>query len=167
MGITEKDFEVIFKKYFVAITSYCNRFVNDVDEAKDIAHKAFLKIWEKRDAIPDGSNIPALLYRISHNLSINYIRDNKKFTSSEELFQEEADSHEADSEIRAAELESTIVSTVNGLPDKIKRVFVLSRYEKLTNNAIAEQLGISIKTVEAHITSALKTLRLKIFGKEK
>ncbi len=167
MGITEKDFEVIFKKYFVAITSYCNHFLNDVDEAKDIAHRAFLKVWEKRDAIPEGSNIPALIYKISHNLSINYIRDNKKFTSNEDLPLTETDNIEADSEIRAAELESAITETINNLPEKIRRVFIMSRYEKLTNGKIAEQLNISVKTVEAHITSALKALRLKIYGKEK
>lgn len=167
MGISEKDFETIFKKYFVAVTSYIVRFVSDVDEAKDIAHKAFMKVWEKREAIPEGSNIPALIYRISHNLSINYIRDNKKFTSTDELPLSETDNHEADSEIQAAELESTIVNTINSLPEKIRRVFVLSRYEKLSNGKIAEQLGLSIKTVEAHITSALKALRLKIYGKEK
>ncbi len=167
MGVSEKEFETLFKKYFVAITSYINRFVNNVDDAKDIAHKAFMKVWEKRDSIPEGSNIPALLYRISHNLSINYIRDNKKFTSSDDMPLTETDNHEADSDIRAAELESAIVETVQHMPEKIRQVFVLSRYEKLGNSKIAEQLGISIKTVEAHITSALKALRLKIFGKEK
>ena len=167
MGISEKDFEIIFKKYFVAITSYCNHFLGDVDEAKDIAHRAFLKVWEKRDAIPEGNNIPALLYKISHNLSINYLRDNKKFTSNEDIQLQEADSHEADSDIKTAELESAIIETVNNLPDKIKRVFIMSRYDKLSNGQIADQLNISVKTVEAHITTALKALRLKIYGKEK
>lgn len=167
MGINEKNFEVIFKKYFVAITSYSNRFVQDVEDAKDIAHKAFMKVWEKRDSIPEDSNIQALLYRIAHNLSINFIRDNKKMCTDDELIFMESENSEADNDIQAAEMEAAIVETLNNLPEKSRKIFLLSRYDKLTNNKIAETLDISIKTVEAHITSVLKTLRLKLFGKEK
>ncbi|MCQ2251960.1 MAG: RNA polymerase sigma-70 factor [Bacteroidales bacterium] len=167
MGINEKDFEIIFKKYFVAITAYCNRFVQDIEDSKDIAHKSFMKVWEKRESIPEGSNIQALLYKIAHNLSINFIRDTKKLCSDEELVFVESENSEADNDIRAAELEAAIVDTINHLPEKSRKIFMMSRYDKLTNNKIAEMLDVSIKTVEAHITTALKTLRLKIFGKEK
>lgn len=166
MGIDIKSFETVFKQNFVALTAYCNKFVKDTEEAKDLAHRAFMKVWEKREAIPEGSNIRALIYKIAHNLSINYIRDHKKFCEEDELLTIESENAEADNDIEAAELEAAIVETINQMPEKSKKVFLLSRYERLTNNKIAEQLGISIKTVEAHITTALKLLRKKIFGKE-
>jgi RNA polymerase sigma-70 factor (ECF subfamily) len=50
------------------------------------------------------------------------------------------------------------------MPEKSKKVFLMSRYDQLSNNDIAGKLGVSIKTVEAHITTALKLLRKKIFG---
>jgi RNA polymerase sigma-70 factor (ECF subfamily) len=166
MGIDDKSFEKIFKQHFVAITAYCNKFVKDTEEAKDLAHRAFMKVWEKRESIPENSNIKALLYKIAHNISINYLRDNKKFCPEEELQTIESENSDTDTAIQAAELEAAIIDTINHMPEKSRKVFLMSRYDKLTNNNIAEQLGISIKTVEAHITNALKMLRKKIWGKE-
>jgi RNA polymerase sigma-70 factor (ECF subfamily) len=78
----------------------------------------------------------------------------------------ESENSDTDTAIQAAELEAAIVDTINHMPEKSRKVFLMSRYDKLTNNNIADQLGISIKTVEAHITNALKMLRKKIWGKE-
>jgi len=167
MILTERDFEKLFKEHFVAITIYSRKIVLDTDTAKDLAHRSFVKVWEKRESLPDDSNLKALLYRIAHNLSINYVRDQKKFTTDDTLPTFESENDYADNEIVASELEAAIVDTLKQMPEKSRNVFMLSRYEKLTNIKISEKLGISIKTVEAHITTALKMLRKKIFGKEK
>ena len=164
MGIDTKTFETLFKQNFVAVTAYCNKYVRDTEEAKDLAHRAFMKVWEKREAVPEGSNIKALTYRIAHNLSINYIRDHKKFCEEEELQTVESENSDADTDIKAAELEAAVIDTINHMPEKSKKVFLMSRYDQLSNNDIAGKLGVSIKTVEAHITTALKLLRKKIFG---
>ena len=166
MGIDTKTFETLFKQNFVAVTAYCNKYVRDTEEAKDLAHRAFMKVWEKREAVPEGSNVKALTYRIAHNLSINYIRDHKKFCDEEELLTIESENSDADNDIRAAELEAAVIDTINRMPEKSKKVFLMSRYDQLSYNDIAGQLGVSIKTVEAHISAALKLLRKKIFGKE-
>ena len=167
MQLTERDFEKLFKELFVSITIYSRKIVQDTDTAKDLAHRCFIKVWEKRESLPDNSNLKALLYRIAHNLSINYIRDQKKYTTDEALPLFESENSQADKDIVASELEAAIIDTINHMPEKSREVFILSRYQKLTNPKISEKLGISIKTVEAHITSALKLLRKKIFGKEK
>jgi RNA polymerase sigma-70 factor (ECF subfamily) len=164
MGIDVKTFETLFKQNFVAVTAYCNKYVRDTEEAKDLAHRAFMKVWEKREAVPEGSNVKALTYRIAHNLSINYIRDHKKFCDEEELQTVESENSDADNDIKAAELEAAVIDTINHMPEKSKKVFLMSRYDQLSNNDIAGKLGVSIKTVEAHITTALKLLRKKIFG---
>ena len=166
MGIDTKTFETLFKQNFVAVTAYCNKYVRDTEEAKDLAHRAFMKVWEKREAVPEGSNVKALTYRIAHNLSINYIRDHKKFCDEEELQTVESENSDADNDIKAAELEAAVIDTINHMPAKSKKVFLMSRYDQLSYNDIAGQLGVSIKTVEAHISAALKLLRKKIFGKE-
>ena len=164
MAIDTKTFETVFKQNFVAVTTYCNKYVRDSEEAKDLAHRAFMKVWEIRNTIPAESNIKALIYKIAHNLSINYIRDHKKFCEEDELLTMESENSDADNKIKAAELEAAVIDTINHMPEKSKKVFLMSRYQQLSNNNIAEQLGISIKTVEAHITTALKMLRKKIFG---
>ncbi|MBR4265192.1 MAG: RNA polymerase sigma-70 factor [Bacteroidales bacterium] len=166
-ALTDKEFEYFFKKYFVSLTVYCTKFVKDTEIGKDIAHKCFMKIWEKRSTLQTESNIPGLLYKIGYNLSMNYIRDTKKFTTDETLPLMESENSEADKDIQAAELEAAVVETIKAMPEKSRKVFLMSRYDNLSNNSIAEKLGISIKTVEAHITTALKMLRKKIYGSEK
>ncbi|MBO7440087.1 MAG: sigma-70 family RNA polymerase sigma factor, partial [Bacteroidales bacterium] len=113
MGIDTKTFETVFKQNFVSVTAYCNKYVRDTEDAKDLAHRAFMKVWEKREEIPEGSNIKALTFRIAHNLSINYIRDHKKFCDEEELLTIESENSDADNEIRAAELEAAVIDTIN------------------------------------------------------
>ncbi|MBR4440087.1 MAG: RNA polymerase sigma-70 factor [Bacteroidales bacterium] len=167
MELSEREFEKLFKDNFVAITIYSKKIVQDTDTAKDLAHRCFVKVWEKRETLPQDSNLKALLYRIARNLSINYVRDHKKFTTDETLPSYESENTYADNDIVASELEAAVVDTLKHMPEKSRTVFMLSRYEKLTNPKISEKLGISIKTVEAHITTALKLLRKKIFGIEK
>ena len=163
--LTDKEFEVLFKKYFVSLTLYCTKFVKDTETAKDITHKCFMKIWEKKEKIPDNSNIKSLLYKIAKNLSLNYIRDNKRNISGDEIPDIVEDNSEADTFVQQSELQAQVVDTLNNLPERSKEIFLMSRYENLSNKTISEQLNISIKTVEAHITSTLKTLRMRLFGK--
>ena len=162
---SESGFEALFKKYFVALTAYCNKFVKDTETAKDIVHKGFMNLWEKRSQIPDDGNIPALLYRTVRNLSLNYLRDNRRIVSPEEFPEVLDENSSADTAVQAAELEAKIVSAVRGLPERSREIFLMSRYGKMTNKSISEQLKVSVKTVEAHITSTLKTLKACIFGK--
>ena len=163
-SLTDKEFEILFKKYFVPLTAYCTKFLKDTETAKDIVHKSFMNLWEKRDSLPDKKNIPALLYRIGYNLSLNYIRDNKKFNFGDEYPNVEEENSFADEDIQASELAAAVAQTIREMPRKSREVFILSRYENLSNKSIAEKLEISIKTVEAHITNALKMLRKKIYG---
>ena len=60
------------------------------------------------------------------------------------------------------ELEKTIKSAIHTLPDECRTAFILSRYQNTPNKKIAEQLGISVKSVEFHITKALKILRTEL-----
>ena len=163
--LTDKEFETLFKKYFVALTVYSTKFVKDTETAKDIVHKCFMNVWEKKSQIPyDGNNIKALLYRIVKNLSLNYLRDCKKNVPGEDFPDIAQDNSEADTDIQASELQAQVVKAVRELPERSREIFLMSRYKDLPNKTISEKLGISIKTVEAHITSTLKTLKMKLLG---
>lgn len=162
--LTDKEFETLFKKYFVSLTIYSTKFVKDTETARDIVHKSFMNVWEKRDKIPLDSNVKALLYRIVKNLSLNYIRDSKKNFSGEDFPDIAQDNSEADTDIQASELQAQVVEVVRELPERSREIFLMSRYNDLPNKTIAEKLNISVKTVEAHITSTLKTLKMKLLG---
>ncbi len=156
----DKDsFEQYFKALFPPLTYYAYRILKDYDLAKDIVHEAFTKLWENRRNIDTEGNVKSYLYRSVHNLSLNHIRDNKKLQSTEETLESDVDPVDFDYHVETAELEEAIITTINSMPQKTKEVFVLSRYQGLKYKEIAQRLGISVKTVEVHMSKALKLLR--------
>ncbi len=156
----EDMFEQLFKAYFVKLCNYAIGFVNDRDTAKDITQKVFISLWEKRKNIDPQKSIQSYLYTAVKNRCFNYIRDNKKYHS-DVLDLETIDFDfmmELDSD-SILELEEKINYALNLLSDKCRIVFEMSRFKNMKYKDIAKELNISVKTVEAHISKALKTLR--------
>lgn len=160
--LDSKEFEIFFKENFRSLTFHAYKYLKDVDLAKDIVHNAFTKLWEKRDEIDSDKNIKSYLFTTVTNLALNYIRDHKKIVNIDEEKSLKNVSENSVDEVENTEIGDAIVKAINKLPDKTKEVFMLSRYENLKNAEVAEKLGISIKTVEAHISKALKELRLSL-----
>ncbi len=158
-SLDNKSFERYFKQLFPSLTYYAFKIIRDYDTAKDVVHEAFTKLWENRKNIDTQGNVKSYLYRSVHNLSLNYIRDNKKFADIENSPEAGEYPIETGDKIETAELEQAIIETIESMPERMKQVFILSRYEGLTYKEISQKLGISDKTVEVHISRALKILR--------
>ena len=159
--LNKKEFEKLFKIYFKPLTAFAKKYTKDVDNAKEIVHDVFLKLWEKRDTIDLTKAVKSYLYTSVNNKSLNFIRDNKKFQQNKitvENINENEHWNYSDNLI-AAEIQDRVNETLNNLPEKCRKVFMLSRYEDMKYKEIAKELNISIKTVENHISKALKILR--------
>ncbi len=165
MALSEEAFEKLFKTKFKPLTIFAYKYLKDTDLAKEIVHEAFIKLWENRQAIDSKKNVSAYLYTTVNNLSLNYIRDNKKFVSTEEVFDWHINPTDFENIVIRNELAQAIVTAIDKLPPKMRKVFIMSRYENMSHKEIAEKLGISTKTVENQINKALKRLRkdLKIY----
>ena len=156
-------FEQLFKTHFVHLCNFAYQFVKDSDSAKDITQKVFINLWESRDKIDPQKSIQSYLFTSVRNRSLNYIRDQKKYRS-EILDLETHDfeiSFEEDS-IALSELKDKVDAALDELPEKCRLVFEMSRYKNMKYKDIAEELDISVKTVEAHMSKALKTLRANL-----
>jgi RNA polymerase sigma-70 factor (ECF subfamily) len=154
------DFENLFKTYFSALTGFSQTFVYDEDAAKEIVQNVYISLWDKREDLDLKQSLKSYLYTSVRNRSLNYLRDHKKFRSQlldDDLSQIEA-TEESDPLVNE-ELQEKINQAINLLPAKCKQVFELSRNEGLKYKQIAEQLDISVKTVENQISKALKILR--------
>ena len=158
--LNKSDFEEVFKTYFKPLTAFAYKFVKDTDEAKSIVHDVFMKLWEKRDDIDMSRSVKSYLFTSVNNRSLNFIRDHKKFTHEELIIENQHDKHwEIADELSALDIQKKVDNTLNKISPKAKEVFQMSRNEGLKYKEIAEKLNVSVKTVETHMSTALKELR--------
>ena len=157
-------FEELFRSFFPGLVLFARKYVPDEDTAKEIAHNVFLNLWEKREKVDTSSSLKSYLFTSVHNRCLNFIRDQKKFDRDETHFQRLDSTEFADGtdRLEEQELEQRIYDALQALPEKCREVFTLNRFEGLKYSEIAEKLNISVKTVEAHISKALKILREKL-----
>ncbi|HOZ13572.1 MAG TPA: RNA polymerase sigma-70 factor [Tenuifilaceae bacterium] len=160
----EQVFETIFKTYYERLCNYANTILNDMDEAEEMVQGAFLTVWEKHDTLEIHTSVKSYLYRAVHNSCLNRVKHYKvrKTYGDAVKNQTELLHDDASQDLIGSELDAIVANAIDSLPDQCKLVFKLSRFENLTYAEIAEQLGISVKTVENHMVKALKVLREKL-----
>lgn len=117
----------------------------------------FAYVWEHRAELEIRLSLKAYLFQMARNRSLNLLRDRKQEASLEELAVEPVD--EAGVSMEMEELHRLIEEAICALPDRCREVFLKSRREELSNAEIAVEMDISVKTVEAQITKALKLIR--------
>jgi RNA polymerase sigma-70 factor (ECF subfamily) len=161
--LNKEIFEQLFKDYFKPLTGFALKFTKDLDSAKEIVHETFVKLWEKRNEIDPDKAVKSYLYTTVNNRCLNFIRDRKKFVDNEAVYEKDRMQAQNPSEnSESIEIGKIIEKTIESLPNKCREVFLMSRFEELKYQEIADKLNISIKTVETQISKALKILRLNL-----
>jgi RNA polymerase sigma-70 factor (ECF subfamily) len=155
------QFEKLFKEYFIPLSHYSYKIVKDIDTAKEIVHNVFVNLWEKRNEVHMNVSLRSYLFTAVRNRSLNYLRDHSKFTSADsEMMREIVDPQTEDSsDYDEAQIQQRILKEIENLPEKCAEIFKLARFENLKYREIAEKLNISVKTVEAQMSKALRILR--------
>lgn len=154
-------FESLFKLHFKNLVFFATRFVKDHDSAREIVHDVFINLWDKRDTIDPQKEIKSYLYTSVRNRSLNHLRNNKKFNTELLDFEQSIgmSNDSPDKALEIKELNRQIASAMDQLPEKCRQVFELSRNQNMKYAEISAELGISVKTVEAHMSKALQLLR--------
>jgi RNA polymerase sigma-70 factor (ECF subfamily) len=167
---SESAFEHIFKTDYNRIVGFCQQFINDKDQAQSLAQEAFVKLWLNRTELESVNGIHSFLYTAAKTDCLNYLKHQKVVNrhrdlqlqeKETELNREILESFDFD-QLELMELEKLINQAIEELPEKCRLVFRLSRIEGKKNIEIAKELEISVKSVEANMTRALKTLKLKL-----
>jgi RNA polymerase sigma-70 factor (family 1) len=177
LGVTEEDlesidalktrdkrrFEVFYKKYYKQLFTVAYRYVGRTETAEEIVHDVFINIWNKAGQLNIQTSLKSYLFRSVINSSLNHIKKEKTqfekqsayaIVHNQELETLGEDTNEADETLFKG-LEEALAL----LPEKCKQVMYLSRFGKLKQQEIADQLEISIKTVKNHLTYGFKKLR--------
>ncbi len=157
----EAAFDALFRKWYEPLVRYAAAMADgNVDEAEDLVQQVFVKFWEQREALLVQYSTKAYLYRMVHNSALNRLRSFRaKERYSEHQIRSMENTHEASPEHSDSELQQRYKKALSLLPPQCRQVFELSRFEALKYREIADQLGISIKTVETQMGKALKILR--------
>lgn len=156
----QSAFRVVFEHYYPRVSEFIRRIVKSDSLAEDITQDIFVKVWERREIFGvEVQSFDKYIYVMSRNAALNALRRTGRIAplSSESLSQSDAGSIEES--YYAQEKELIIRLAVCQMPEQRRRIFEMSRYMGLDNQTIATTLNLSKKTVENHLTLALKTLR--------
>lgn len=166
----DQTYKHLFRRYYANLLFYATRIVGE-DEAEDVVQDVFVELWRRKDTVTVGDQIQAFLYRAVYTRALNVLKHRDIKNSYEAVVTEinkkrvefyQPDSNEVVKRIEDSELRQQISGAINELSDKCKMVFILSYLHEMKNKDIAETMGISLRTVEAHMYKALKYLRERL-----
>ena len=157
-------FELLFRRYYHRLCGFANKFLNDLVESEEVVQEVFFRIWQNREKLQMGIDIQPYIFRSVQNVCLNFLKHKKVANEYSEilqlLYKEGAEcDYSGYEKMIVRELEVKINIAIDGLPDECRKIFLMNRNDGLKYSEIAEQLGISVKTVETQISRALKKLR--------
>lgn len=159
-------FEQLFKRYFTVLCAYCQfKYSFDLDLSKEAVHTAFIKLWEKRQSLSQSLTVKAYLYKIVNNTCLDIIKHRKIQSRYERYVLQHIHAFSPSNDFdptEARSLKLAIDKAIEDLPDQMRKIFELSRYEGLKYAQIANLLNLSVKTVETQMSRALQKLRTKL-----
>lgn len=161
----KSTFDYLFLVFYPRVKTFILNLVKNEDDAQDMAQDIFLKIWNNRKILPEIKNLQAYFFQMSKYQVYDYFKQNTAYeiypseSTDTASFVEESFLNE----IETKDLELLIDMTIENMPPQRKKIFTMSRKEGLTNDEIAISLDISKRTVETHISVALKDIRKIIY----
>lgn len=156
----KKAYKFLFLEYYEWLCNYIYNITNDYGLAEDIVQEVMINLWKKRTTISINSSVKNYLFKACHNQLLQHLRKQKielDFFDKENM--EVLHNVYVEDEIDSNENLEKLHSLIDTLPPKCRTVFLKSKLEKKKYKEIAEELDISVKTVENHISKALKLLR--------
>ncbi|MCD8043835.1 MAG: RNA polymerase sigma-70 factor [Tannerellaceae bacterium] len=163
----QNKYKSLFRKYYPGLLFYATRLL-DEGEAEDVIQDVFLEVWNRKELMDLGDGLQAYLYRMVYSRAVN-IHKHKRVEEGYQVLVEEIhnkrmafyhpDQTDVIKHIENEELRKEIYLSINNLPEKCREIFKLSYLYNMKNKAIADLLGISVRTVESHIYKALRILR--------
>lgn len=154
-----RSYEVIFKKHYVELCLFATKYVKCPETSEEIVQDLFCKIWEKRESIAIQTTLKSYLYGAIKLNCLRFLRDQEIHSKHLKQIELNGISFCSVDELEENELKEKIYQSIQQLPEQRRRIFELSRFEKLKYREIAEKMNLSPKTIENQMGKALKFLR--------
>ena len=161
-------FDLLFNRYFTGLCVYSDTLTGDRQISEDLVQDVFVAVWMKRDNLDFNEKMGPYLRRAVHHACLQHLRHQKiegkysaliqaKLTEAE-LISYSQTAVDADP-VEVNEIASLYHQTLHQLPDQTREIFLLSREKGMKYSEIAIQMGLSVKSVEYHISKTLEILR--------
>lgn len=164
-----RNFNLLFEAHNKRFIRFAFSYVQDDDVAEDIVSESFMYYWENRESCVE-KNISAYLLTIVKHKCLNYLKhlaiEQQACSDSKSIeewdLQVRIDNLEAcdPQELLSQEIQQLVTEAVQKMPELTRTILISSRYHSKTNKEISEEMNLSVKAVEYHITKALKILRV-------
>jgi RNA polymerase sigma-70 factor (ECF subfamily) len=162
-----RAFDQLFRKYSPRLFRFAFSLQKSNEDAREIVQETFYRIWTRRHELDVEKSFKSFVFTISYNLIVDQLRlrlkdqEYRRFIYRKFNLDQEPPPIKADYEILYRQIDQAIEE----LPEKRKAVFILSRRRGMSHREIADEMGISVKTVENQINLSLKHLRMRL-GKD-
>jgi RNA polymerase sigma-70 factor (ECF subfamily) len=159
-----KSFDILFEKYSTKLYRFSFSLLKNHEDSREIVQETFFRVWDKRHEIDSSKSFKSFLFTISYHLIIDQLRLKLKDQEYRSFLKEYFKTEEVkvNSEADYETLNRQISTIIEKLPVKRKQIFTLSREKGLNHKEIAEQLNISVKTVENQINLALRLIKSRL-----
>lgn len=150
----------VFEEHYAALCRFAMQWTSDADDAEEIVQKMFVELWEKRSELKIEITLRSYLYASVRNRCLNFLKHQKVEAVHAQYVRRTSSEQENISEID--EVNAALQQALLKLPEQCARVFHLVKMEGKRYAEVAEELGISVKTIENHMTKALRILRSEL-----
>lgn len=171
-GTEKHAFSKIYLIYFPKLVRFAREYVVSIEDAENIVQDIFMYLWEHRDMLESLTNLNAFLFTLAKNRCIDFYR-HQTFIDSQKESLDSLQNRELKLKMEALmqfdeniftekEIENLLAQAIEHLPEKCRQVFILSRMNGLKHEEIATQLNISVHTVQNHIVTAIRKLKVEL-----
>jgi len=160
----ESALSEIYERYAIDLANFAGAKLHRTEDATDLIHDLFVKLWEDRKQLKVDRNLRAYLFTLTRRRIIDQIRKNIVRQEYAEMIEVLTVQYEStlEQKLAAKELQHTINQSLAQLSPRLKQIYWLSRNEELSIPEIAQRLQISEQTVKNQLSAALKHLRQSI-----
>ncbi len=156
----EKAFKRLFYLYSERLFVWAYKITEDSLASKDIVQDFFIRCWEKREILPRNCSFKTCAYKSVYNASLNHLRDNRRFVHGYEATIDLIDGDVREEDVE--ELKRLLLKSIDELPGRCKKIFVMTTLERKKYTEVADLLGISVNTVKVQVSKSIPDIKEKI-----
>jgi RNA polymerase sigma-70 factor (family 1) len=160
----KEAFKFLYNRYHRKLYYFSLKYLRNTEDAAELVQSVFISIWEHRKSLDERMAVKSYIYRSAVNYIYNYMKKraiHTRFIESE-LQKDEVLSNQTLDQVLLHDLEKSIDLIVEKLPPRQQKIFRLSRFDGLSHEIIAQQLNLSVRTVENQIHRALSIIKIKL-----